>query len=466
MPANAVAIYARISDDREGASLGVERQVADCQQLAARKGWTVAEVYVDNDVSAYSGKLRPEYRRMLDDIKQGHRDGVIVYDLDRLHRRPKELEEFFEITNTAGVYQLASVAGDVDLAKPDGQFHARIMGAVAAKESADKSRRLKRKHEELAAAGKPSGGGVRPYGYTRDLQIVPEEAAIVTEMARRALAGDSIRSIATDLQERGVRTVKGSVWSQTTIRQLLSSGRISGRREHHGEIVAEAVWPPIITTEMSDRLRRKFFDPSRRTGRSPRRYPLTGLVYCELCGAKLIARPRANGLRRYICLRNGGAVGCGRIYVNAEDLERFIVEAVLYRLDTPALQLHVRDEVLQDAEAANLSTSADADQAQLQELAFAYADKLLSLSEYLTARKRIEDRLQQTTQRIGRLSRHTEITPYVGNAQALRQQWSGLDPARQRAIIAAVLDRIIVGRAPKPGAHKFDPARVRPVWRI
>jgi DNA invertase Pin-like site-specific DNA recombinase len=464
MPANAVAIYARISDDREGASLGVERQVADCQQLAARKGWTVGEVYIDNDVSAYSGKLRPEYRRMLDDIKQGRRDGVIVYDLDRLHRRPKELEEFFETTNAAGVYQLASVAGDVDLAKPDGQFHARIMGAVAAKESADKSRRLKRKHEELAAAGKPSGGGIRPYGYTHDLQIIPEEAAIVTEISRRALAGDSIRSIATDLQERGVRTVKGSVWSDTTIRHLLSSGRISGRREHHGEIVAEAVWPPIITPEMSDRLRRKFRDPSRRTGRRPRRYPLIGILYCAECGAKLVSMPR-DGRRRYICKKGGGAVGCGHIYITADDVEAFLVEAVLYRLDTPELQHRVSEELRGREDTAELSASAEADRAQLEELALAYADKVIPMSEYVIARRRIDDRFADTTARLSRLSRHSAIAQYVGNAEALREQWRDLDPARQRAIIGEVLERVIVSRAPRPGG-RFDPSRLHPTWRL
>ncbi|MDT5019003.1 MAG: site-specific recombinase [Mycobacterium sp.] len=39
-------IYTRISSDRDGQQLGVRRQVADCEALAARKGWTVSERYV------------------------------------------------------------------------------------------------------------------------------------------------------------------------------------------------------------------------------------------------------------------------------------------------------------------------------------------------------------------------------------------------------------------------------------
>jgi DNA invertase Pin-like site-specific DNA recombinase len=130
--------YARISSDREGDGLGVARQLQDCEELAASKGWTVAERYVDDDVSAYSGKARPQYARLLEDLRSGAINAVVVYHLDRLHRQPKELEEFFEVCKDSGVDQLASVTGRIDLANADGQFMARILGAVAKKESDDK----------------------------------------------------------------------------------------------------------------------------------------------------------------------------------------------------------------------------------------------------------------------------------------------------------------------------------------
>jgi len=101
---------------------------------------------------------------MLDDLRGGFLDAVVVWDADRLHRQPKELEEFFEVCKEAGVTRLASVSGDIDLATHDGQFLARILGAVAKKESDDKSRRISRKHEELAQAGKVAGGGTLPTG--------------------------------------------------------------------------------------------------------------------------------------------------------------------------------------------------------------------------------------------------------------------------------------------------------------
>lgn len=78
-----VAIYARSSQDREGDGLGVLRQLTDCREEAKRRGWVVGDEYVDDDVSAYSGKPRPSYRQMLADLREGRRDAVIVWHLDR-----------------------------------------------------------------------------------------------------------------------------------------------------------------------------------------------------------------------------------------------------------------------------------------------------------------------------------------------------------------------------------------------
>lgn len=86
-------MYARISSDQDGTALGVNRQLEDCRRLAGDLGWPVGEEYVDNDVSAFSGKRRPGYEQMLADIADGSRDAVIVYHADRLTRRPIELEQ-------------------------------------------------------------------------------------------------------------------------------------------------------------------------------------------------------------------------------------------------------------------------------------------------------------------------------------------------------------------------------------
>jgi len=228
-----VAIYCRISDDREGAGLGVARQELDCRQRAAVLGWTVAGVYVDNDLSAYSSKNRPEYQRLLADLRAGRADAIIAWHTDRLHRSPRELEEFIDVCEKHSVAVETVRAGPVDLSTPAGRAVARTLGAWARYESEHRAERSKRKALELAQAGKHSGGGTRAYGYEPDrLTIREDEAVVVREGARRVLAGEPIRAITRDLNSRGVPTATGKQWTATTLKRLLVSGRISGQREH------------------------------------------------------------------------------------------------------------------------------------------------------------------------------------------------------------------------------------------
>ncbi|MBA2752269.1 MAG: recombinase family protein, partial [Actinobacteria bacterium] len=238
------AVYARISSDQEGTALGVARQVADCRRLAGDLGWEVAEEYVDNDLSAFSGKRRPSYERMLADLAEGARDAVVVYHADRLTRRPIELEQFLEVITTAGVRHVRFVAGgDVDVANGDGLMVLRLLSAVAANESDSKSRRVRRKMDEVAASGRPHGGSNRPFGYDDDkITVRPHEAEIIRLLVARYLAGESMRSLASWLGAEDIRTGTGGRWQTQTLRAVLTSARIAGLREHRGQVVGPAAW--------------------------------------------------------------------------------------------------------------------------------------------------------------------------------------------------------------------------------
>lgn len=212
----------------------------------------VAEEYIDNDISAYSGKVRPAYQRMLDDLRDGTRDGVIVYHVDRLTRRPTELEEFVAAVDAAKVRQVRFFVGDMDLGTGDGLMIARMLGAIAAHESATKSRRVKRKMLQNAELGLPHAGYPRPWGYEPDrVTIRKDEAKIFRAIVSRFLAGESLRSLAIWLDAHEVRTVTGTPWRTTTLREMLLNPRNAGMRAHNGAVVAKGIWPGLITVSSS-----------------------------------------------------------------------------------------------------------------------------------------------------------------------------------------------------------------------
>jgi DNA invertase Pin-like site-specific DNA recombinase len=463
---SAAAIYARISSDQEGTGLGVNRQLEDCRRLAAELDWPIAAEYVDNDVSASGGRPRPEYERMLADLSDGSCDAVLVYHVDRLTRRPIELEEFLEVVTAAKVRHVRFVAGgDLDVGNGDGLMVLRLLSAVAANESATKSRRVKRKWDQRAEAGLPHGGYHRPFGYADDkVTVRDDEAKVIRALAQRYLAGESLRSLATWLDQQGIRTVDGGPWKTTTLRAMLSSARIAGLREHRGQVIGAAVWKPIITERLRSRILARMTDLAVSGRRSPRRYLLSGLLRCAKCGNTLYSAARINR-RRYVCLGGPDHGGCGRLTVVAPPLEALLAEAVLFRLDTPELADALAGRAAQDGHAAALGQQLADDRSQLDELAQLYASKRVSAREWLAARTPIEARIHSNETALARMTRSDALAGLVGQGDRLRTVWERLPLTRQHAIVRAVLDHAVVA-AGTSGARTLDPNRVTPVWRL
>src|SRR5207249_1486805 len=140
-------------------------------------------------------------------------------------------------------------------------------------------------------------------------------------------------------------------------------------------------------------------------------------------------------------------------------------EAVQFRLDTPELADALAGAARHDADASAAQDSLAADQAQLAELATAYGERQITFPEYIAARKPIEARIEAAKRRVSRLTNSAAIDGYVGDSSALRVAWNDLPLTRQRAIVAAVLDRAIVRPAVR-GRTRFDPDRIEPVWRV
>jgi hypothetical protein len=335
----------------------------------------------------------------------------------------------------------------LDPGNGDGLLVLRMLAAVAANESASKSRRVRRKMDQVAAEGRPHGGSRRPFGFEQDrITHRRDEAEVIRQLVDRYLAGESQRSLATWLNDNGIPTVFGKPWVTSTLRGLLRSGRIAGLREHRGEVLA------------------RMDDASVSGRRSPRRYVLSGLCRCGKCGNTLFASARPNQ-RRYVCSSGPDHGGCGRLTVVAPPLEELVCDAVLYRLDTPELAASLTGKAAEDDQAAALSDQLAADREQLDELAAMWADKTISSREWSEARRRIDDRVDTAQRRLARLTRTDALSGVVGTGGELRRRWAELNLTRQAAIVAAIVDHVVVAPGVS-GARALDPDRVKIVWRL
>lgn len=467
---SATAIYCRISRDRREEELGVKRQQEDCVALCERRGWPVAGVYIDNDVSAFGKKRRPQYEQLLADLRAGKVDSVVVWHPDRLHRSPRELEDFIDVIESCGAAIGNCTAGDYDLGSPDGRLMARIVGSVARKESEDKSRRLRRKHVELAQAGKVSGGGRRPFGYESDrVTIREDEAAVIRQAVADILAGSSIRSIAARWNEAGVPSVTGVPWASTTVKRLLISGRIAGQREHQGKVVADAAWPAIITPAQSAQIRAVMSDAARVTSTTnAREYLLGGFVYCGACGNKLTARPvirKGHRYRRYACTVDRG--GCNRVGIGAEPLEEVITEA-LFDVLASAEFAAVRKAQAASAEWDEIDQAIKEDEAAIEQMARDhYVDHIISREVFVAGQRGLQARLDDNRRRLARHSLSAGAADALADITTLRAEWDGgtMTLDRKRAILDEALLRIVIAPTTRSN-NRFDPDRLEVVWRM
>ena len=269
------AIYLRQSIDRDGEGLAVARQREDCLAVCRERGWEPAE-YLDNDRSASRG-FRPDYRRMLADIESGVIGAVVTWDLDRLHRRPAELESFIDLADRKGL-KLATVGGDADLSTDSGRLFARIKGAVATAEVERKSARQKRANQQRAEAGK-AWGSRRPFGYAPKpglpnskkigaadcTAIEPVESALLRQAYADVLQGVSLYSICKRWNRDGVTTSQGSVWRSAQLRQVLLNPRNMGVRTYAGAEVGRGDWATVVDEPTWRGVKAVLDDPGRQT---------------------------------------------------------------------------------------------------------------------------------------------------------------------------------------------------------
>ena len=408
------AAYLRQSKDDPD---GIERQREDTARLCKDKGWPAPVVYEDDGKSASNGKARPEYARMLADIRAGKIDAVVVAQLDRLHRRPIELEEFINLADEKQI-ALACASGDVDLATDDGRFMARVMGAVARKEMERKSWRFKRAAEQRAEMG-DNWWSVRPFGFERQPILddegkpkvnkhgtelwtpvhQPTEAALLREAYADVLdERASLYRICERWNSLGVTTPRGNKWRPSQLRQVLLSPRNCGLRTFRGELQTdlktkqpvEGNWEPVVSEETWRAVRDVLARPERRTGVSrARKHLLSNLAVCGVqgCGSRLGSGVNKGGKLIYSCR------SCNRNSRNGQWLDALVTELVVQRLSREdAIEL-TRPEARDDLE--EVRERGRVLRARLDSLAVEFADGVLSPAQIKTMTTRINEQLAE-----------------------------------------------------------------------
>ncbi|MGW1892109.1 recombinase family protein [Streptomyces sp. NPDC002004] len=460
-------VYVRISQDRSGAHLGVDRQREDCEALAERNGWQIVETYIDNDLSAYSGKPRPGYRQMLTDLEQGTATVVIAWHTDRLHRSPTELEEYIDLSERRGVNTHTCQAGPIDLSTPSGRMTARILGAVARHESEHKGERVARARQQKAMNGE-WGGGIRPFGWglptgqTRTAvdkktgqeteesvldmnKLVPEEAAAIETGVDMILSGSSLRSWVKWLADKGYTTTRGNPVGHVEARDMLLRPRNAGIAVYKGEEIGTGQWEPIIDVPRFRAVVAILTDPSRRTQAGSQPKWLGSLLYrCGREDCTSTVYVTQSGGRQYPSYRCQTAHGGGR---RAEKVDEYVQDVVIERLSRP----DASDLLLpgpEDIDVSALQLESEQIRRRMTDLASLFGAGQISMSQFTEGTDTARAQLESVTRQLARAATRDPLVGLVG-APDVRKAWFALDLEQKRAALRALVD--VTLKTPRPG---------------
>jgi site-specific DNA recombinase len=463
-------IYCRISQDRAGAGLGVDRQETECRGLAARLDLNVVKVHADNDLSAYSGKARPGYECLLGDIRGGRADVVLAWHTDRLHRSPVELEAYIEACQPRGVATHTVQAGHLDLSTASGRMVARQLGAVARYESEHKGDRVRAARRQAALAGRWSGGR-RPFGFEADgVTIRPAEAAEIVAATDVILAGGGLRTVARSLNARGVTTTFAvKAWTPLTVKDLLVRPRNAGLAVYHGEIVGEAVWPAIVPVEKWRAVVAILGDPRRRTMRSSRvRWLGSGLYVCGVCG-QVKLRVSTSGKREpaYRCAsRDYVPEGTGHVVRKAAPLDDWVGRNIAARLRRPDAADLLVPSSPEGVDTDTLHAEAVTLRQRLDDLAEAHADGEVTLSQLTRGSERMRRRLDGIEAELAQAGRMDPLVGLVGVDDPW-ETWRALDIDTKRAVLAELATVTVHRTSLKrgPDGSRFNPDSIEIEWK-
>lgn len=458
------AIYTRVSTDPRGAGRSVDEQERECRAVCEREGWTVEVVLCDNDRSAsrYATKSRPAFAKLEAAVTSGRCDVLVTWEASRFQRDLEVYVKLREMCRDHGV-QWCYSGRTYDLSRSDDRMMTGLDALLAERESDVTRERVLRAVRANAITGRPHGRLL--YGYRRVyddqtgalLAQVPDDtkAAVVKEAAKRVRAGDSLGSIATDFDARGIAAPMGGKWDTTVLRRMLLNPGYTGHRVHRGQVVGAAAWPPLLDEATQGACKAILTDPKRNTVRDrSTKHLLSGIATCGTCGGAVV-RMTNRGYFAYSCGENFCSTR------KQEHVDNLVTAVIVERLSRPdAIDLlHAPDDV--DTRAA-LDEAAEK-RARLNEFYDAAAAGELTAA----ALARIEARLLPEIEAAERRARPADVVPSglasVVGAKDAQKAWDRLTVPQRREVVRTLMTVVIkpVGR----GRRTFDPESVDISWK-
>ena len=359
------AIYIRVStarQDQEGYSIPLqkERLIAYCKA----KGWVVAGLFIDPGHSG-SSLERPGIIKLIDGVKAGKYDIVLVYKLDRLSRSQKDTLTLIEDIFMANDTDFVSMQESFDTGTIYGRAMVGVLSVFSQMERETITERTLMGRSGRAEKGLWHGGGTDPIGYNYvdgELVVDAPEAQQVREVYELYAAGHSVTEISRLMEGR---ETKHGDWSHTsTIGNVLDNPLYAGS-VHFDGVVVPGLHTAIVSPEVDKRVKARRKRLRTLDSALDSDFLLTGVIYCSSCGARYFPNRRPNGKAVYSChsraKKNKKMIkdpNCKAPHIPVSDLDAMVEAEVLALAANPSnLQEIVKKRATENGDSTNGKTS-------------------------------------------------------------------------------------------------------------
>lgn len=347
--------YVRYSDHKQDDGFSVEYQISEIEEFLYKHGLELHKHHIDEATSGTKVAGREAFFELIQDVKEGLVDVIVVYKLNRLFRNAYESQKYRKLFKKHGV-KLMSVTQQIDEDTSAGRLMTNVLSDIDQYQSETISDHVKSSMREMARQGYHTGGTV-PFGYTLEViengkksrkkyKIDEAESAVVKKMFELYADNYSLRYLQQYLTEHGFLTRQNKQFGITTIARMLGNdfyiGTLRYSTEGYEDIVVEGVVPPIIDSELWLRVQeRKNANKQVEPRKRKTLYALTGKIFCGVCNDGehffgMQSGSTQNGkkyaYRYYICAKRKNYAACTCDRIRKDYLENLVLQEIKKRI--------------------------------------------------------------------------------------------------------------------------------------
>lgn len=285
----AIAYYRFSSHAQNEASIDQQREAA--QRYAEGKGLTIVKEYEDRAISGTTDE-RPGFQRMLNEVGKIKPAALIMWKTDRLGRDRFTLLSAKKVIRDAGC-KIHLVAEAVPEGVPEAALMEGFLDSMAEFYSKQLSQNITRGMRYNAENALYNGHKMLGYKVDADKHYVIDEttAPVVQRIFDDYISGKGLKTIVRELNEQGVRSIRGTEFTINSLRAILHNEAYIGIYRF-SDIVIEGGMPTLVTKEQFEAAQARFALNKRKGAQiasgvkeeDAPRYWLTGHLYCGDCG--------------------------------------------------------------------------------------------------------------------------------------------------------------------------------------